>query len=185
MQTIRKSFGLLLIMFVLCGLIFPLAVTAAGQILFHDQANGSLLKVGDKVVGSKQIGQQWTDPKYFHGRISAVNYNMNAEEIKENGGPASGGSNYSNTNPSLEKRVQDTIKENGTTLSNNAVTASGSGLDPDITVTNAKQQVNRIAKERHIPAARINRLIEQNKQSSPLTEDYVNVLEMNLSLDKL
>ena len=77
MQTIRKSLGLVLIMFVLCGFIFPLTVTALGQVLFPEQANGSLVKQDGKVIGSKLIGQQWTEPKYFHGRISAVNYNMN------------------------------------------------------------------------------------------------------------
>ena len=99
-------------MFVLCGFIFPLTVTALGQVLFPEQANGSLVKQDGKVIGSKLIGQQWTEPKYFHGRISAVNYNMNANEVKESGGP-SGGSNYGNSNPELKKRVQETIKQEG------------------------------------------------------------------------
>lgn len=185
MQTIRKSLGLVLIMFVLCGFIFPLTVTALGQVLFPEQANGSLVKQDGKVIGSKLIGQQWTEPKYFHGRISAVNYNMNANEVKESGGPASGGSNYGNSNPELKKRVQETIKQEGQKLSSDAVITSGSGLDPDITVDNAKQQVKRIAKERNIDASKINHLIDENKQASPMADDYVNVLKLNITLDKL
>ena len=145
MQTIRKSLGLVLIMFVLCGFIFPLTVTALGQVLFPEQANGSLVKQDGKVIGSKLIGQQWTEPKYFHGRI----------------------------------------KQEGQKLSSDAVTASGSGLDPDITVDNAKQQVKRIAKERNIDASKINHLIDENKQASPMADDYVNVLKLNITLDKL
>ena len=169
MQTIRKSLGLVLIMFVLCGFIFPLTVTALGQVLFPEQANGSLVKQDGKVIGSKLIGQQWTEPKY----------------LKESGGPASGGSNYGNSNPELKKRVQETIKQEGQKLSSDAVTASGSGLDPDITVDNAKQQVKRIAKERNIDASKINHLIDENKQASPMADDYVNVLKLNTTLEKL
>lgn len=164
MQTIRKSLGLVLIMFVLCGFIFPLTVTALGQVLFPEQANGSLVKQDGKVIGSKLIGQQWTEPKYFHGRISAVNYNMNANEVKESGGPASGGSNYGNSNPELKKEFKRLLNKKEKKISSDAVTASGSGLDPDITVDNAKQQVKRIAKERNIDASKlITLLMKTNK----------------------
>ena len=84
MATIRKSVGLLIIVFVLCGFIFPLTVTAIGQVIFPHQANGSLIKQDGKVIGSELIGQQWTATKYFHGRISAVNYNMNGQQLKAN-----------------------------------------------------------------------------------------------------
>ncbi|MDU6055377.1 MAG: potassium-transporting ATPase subunit C, partial [Acinetobacter junii] len=107
MATIRKSVGLLIIVFVLCGFIFPLTVTAIGQVIFPHQANGSLIKQDGKVIGSELIGQQWTATKYFHGRISAVNYNMNGQQLKANKGPASGGSNLANSNPLLKQRVED------------------------------------------------------------------------------
>ncbi|WP_368871407.1 potassium-transporting ATPase subunit C, partial [Staphylococcus haemolyticus] len=81
--------------------------------------------------------------------------------------------------------VQETIKQEGQKLSSDAVTTSGSGLDPDITVDNAKQQVKRIAKERNIDASKINHLIDENKQASPMADDYVNVLKLNITLDKL
>ena len=93
-----------------------LTVTALGQVLFPEQANGSLVKQDGKVIGSKLIGQQWTEPKYFHGRISAVNYNMNANEVKESGGPASGGSNYGNSNPELKKEFKRLLNKKDKTF---------------------------------------------------------------------
>lgn len=85
MKTIRSSIGLVVMTMILCGLIFPLAVTAVGQTLFHHQANGSLVTQNHQIVGSELIGQQWDEPQYFHGRVSAVKYNMDAAMIKENG----------------------------------------------------------------------------------------------------
>ncbi|MEJ7209053.1 K(+)-transporting ATPase subunit C [Staphylococcus capitis] len=181
MATIRKSVGLVVVLFVLCGFIFPLTVTAIGQVAFPYQANGSLIKQDGKVIGSELIGQQWNDSKYFHGRISAVNYNMDKKLLKANGGPSSGGSNLANSNPQFKQRVEDSIHKEGHHLT----TASGSGLDPDITVSNANAQAKRIANERGIEEATIQRMIQQYKQSSPMTEDYVNVLKMNIALDKM
>ena len=185
MATIRKSVGLVVVLFVLCGFIFPLTVTAIGQVAFPHQANGSLIKYGGKVIGSELIGQQWHDSKYFHGRTSAVNYNMDKKLLKENGGPLSGGSNLANSNPQFKQRVDDEIHKEGHQLTADAVTASGSGLDPDITVSNANAQVKRIANERGLEEASIKRTIQQHKQSSPMTEDYVNVLKLNIALDKM
>lgn len=185
MATIRKSVGLLIIVFVLCGFIFPLTVTAIGQVIFPHQANGSLIKQDGKVIGSELIGQQWTATKYFHGRISAVNYNMNGQQLKANKGPASGGSNLANSNPLLKQRVEDIISKEDKRPTVNAVTASGSGLDPDISISNAHAQVKRIAEARNIKASTVEQIIQQYKQSSPMTEDYVNVLKMKLALDKV
>lgn len=185
MATIRKSVGLLIIVFVLCGFIFPLTVTAIGQVIFPHQANGSLIKQDGKVIGSELIGQQWTATKYFHGRISAVNYNMNGQQLKANKGPASGGSNLANSNPLLKQRVEDIISKEDKRPTVNAVTASGSGLDPDISISNAHAQVKRIAEARNIKASTVEQIIQQYKQSSPMTEDSVNVLKMNLALDKV
>ena len=185
MATIRKCLGLLIIVFVLCGFILPLTVTAIGQVIFPHQANGSLIKQDGKVIGSELIGQQWTATKYFHGRISAVNYNMNGQQLKANKGPASGGSNLANSNPLLKQRVEDIISKEDKRPTVNAVTASGSGLDPDISISNAHAQVKRIAEARNIKASTVEQIIQQYKQSSPMTEDYVNVLKMNLALDKV
>ena len=116
-----------------------------------------------KVVGSELIGQQWESRKYFHGRISAVNYNMNNQEVNSNGGPASGGSNFGNSNPKLKQRVKEMIQQEGKARSVDAVTASASGLDPDITVKNAEQQAQRIAKARDIDVSKVNHVIVENK----------------------
>ena len=172
-------------MLILCGLLFPLTVTAVGQIIFPHQANGSLITKNGKVVGSELIGQQWESRKYFHGRISAVNYNMNNQEVNSNGGPASGESNFGNSNPKLKQRVKEMIQQEGKARSVDAVTASASGLDPDITVKNAEQQAQRIAKARDIDVSKVNHVIVENKKSLPMADDYVNVLKMNIALDKL
>lgn len=185
MHVFRNSLGLVIVMFILCGFIFPLVVTGVGQAAFHDQANGSLIKENNKVVGSKLIGQAWTSPKYFHGRISAVDYNMDQKAVEENGGPASGGSNYGNSNKDLKQRVEKTIQQEGKGLSADAVTASGSGLDPDITVKNAEQQVTRIAQARNVSTSKVKAMIHQYEQTSPMADPYVNVLKMNLALDRL
>ena len=184
-QAIRKSTRLVIVMLILCGLLFPLTVTAVGQIIFPHQANGSLITKHGKVVGSELIGQQWESRKYFHGRISAVNYNMNNQEVNSNGGPASGGSNFGNSNPKLKQRVKEMIQQEGKARSVDAVTASASGLDPDITVKNAEQQAQRIAKARDIDVSKVNHVIVENKKSLPMADDYVNVLKMNIALDKL
>ena len=129
------------------------------------QANGSLIKQDGKVIGSELIGQQWTATKYFHGRISAVNYNMNGQQLKANKGPASGGSNLANSNPLLKQRVEDIISKEDKRPTVNAVTASGSGLDPDISISNAHAQVKRIAEARNIKASTVEQIIQQYKQS--------------------
>lgn len=171
-------------MFVLCGFIFPLTVTALGQVLFPEQANGSLVKQDGKVIGSKLIGQQWTEPKYFHGRISAVNYNMNANEVKESGGPASGGSNYGNSNPELKKEFKRLLNKKDKTFK-----WCGDhfwlwfrpryyGWQCETTSkTHCERKKHRCFK--------INHLIDENKQASPMADDYVNVLKLNITLDKL
>ncbi|HEC2152095.1 potassium-transporting ATPase subunit KdpC [Staphylococcus delphini] len=183
MKAIRSSIGLVVMTMILCGLIFPLAVTAVGQTLFHHQANGSLVRLNDQVVGSELIGQQWDEPQYFHGRVSAVKYNMDAAMIKENG-VASGSHNYANGHPELQQRVVTLKQTNGHTPID-AVTESGSGLDPDITVDNAKQQVARIAERRNLSTEQINQLISNQAHQGTLYEDYVNVLALNLALDHM
>ncbi|CAD7360515.1 MULTISPECIES: potassium-transporting ATPase subunit KdpC [Staphylococcus] len=184
MKAIRSSIGLVVMTMVLCGVLFPLAVTAVGQTLFHHQANGSLVTQNGKVVGSNLIGQQWNEPQYFHGRTSAVKYNMDKTTLKEKG-VASGSDNYSNGNPELKKRVEDLKQDDGHHTPIDAVTESGSGLDPDITVDNAKQQVARIAKQRNLSPQQIDQLITKQAHKGTMYDDYVNVLALNMALDHL
>ncbi|EOE6847351.1 K(+)-transporting ATPase subunit C [Staphylococcus pseudintermedius] len=183
MKTIRSSIGLVVMTMILCGLIFPLAVTAVGQTLFHHQANGSLVTQNNQIVGSELIGQQWDEPQYFHGRVSAVKYNMDDAMIKGNG-VASGSHNYSNGHPELQQRVA-ALKQTNDHTPIDAVTESGSGLDPDITVNNAKQQVARIAERRNLSTEQINQLISNQAHQGTLYDDDVNVLALNLALDRM
>jgi len=171
---------------VLCGLVYPLVTTGVAQALFHKQANGSIIKVNGVAVGSKLIGQQFTDPKYFHPRPSAAGAGYD--------GLASGASNLGPTNPdflkTVDERVADYRKENGLPVTQevpvDAVTASGSGLDPEISVANAKLQAARVAKARGISVDDVLKAIDSHtrgRQFDVFGEPGVNVLELNLALD--
>ena len=179
---------ILAIFTVVTGVIYPLAVTGAAQLAFHDQANGSLLKRDGVVVGSKYIGQQFAAPRYFHSRPSAAGAGYD--------GAASGGSNLGPNNPALLDAITARVKayrdENALAsdvkVPVDAVTASGSGLDPQISVANARMQVPRVAKERHLDVDRIGSLIAKYTDDRPMNilgDPGVNVLELNLALDRL
>jgi len=171
---------------VLCGFIYPLVVTGVAQVAFHDKANGSLVKVDGQVVGSRLIGQQFADAKYFHPRPSAAGSGYD--------GLASSASNLGPTNPdflaSIDDRVAAYRQENGLPSTQlvpvDAVTASGSGLDPDISVANAKLQVDRVAAARGMTVADVLALVDAHtsgRQWAIFGEPGVNVLELNLALD--
>jgi potassium-transporting ATPase KdpC subunit len=173
-----------LLMFVLCGIVYPLVITGLGQVLFPFQANGSLIRsASGEVVGSSLIGQNFTGPDYFHPRPSANNYDASN----------SGGSNLGPTNKKLIERVQkDALAYEQTEKTSivpiDAVTTSGSGLDPDISLANALIQCNRIAAARGLSVEQLRPLIYR-MQTKPywgiLGEPGVNVLMLNLALDQL
>jgi K+-transporting ATPase ATPase C chain len=171
---------------VLCGLIYPFVTTGVAQVIWHKQANGSIIKVDGVAVGSKLIGQQFADAKYFHPRPSAAGTGYD--------GLSSGASNLGPSNPDLlktvEERVADYRKENGVPTTQavpvDAVTGSGSGLDPEISVANAKLQAARVAKARGISVDEVMKAIDahtRGRQFDVLGEPGVNVLELNLALD--
>jgi potassium-transporting ATPase KdpC subunit len=171
---------------VLCGLLYPLVVTGVAQVAFHDKANGSLVKVDGVIVGSRLLGQQFADAKYFHPRPSAAGTGYD--------GLASSASNLGPTNPdflrSIEERVAAYRQENSLPDSQlvpvDAVTASGSGLDPDISVANAKLQAARVAAARGRNVADVIAAIDKHtsgRQWAIFGEPGVNVLELNLALD--
>ena len=171
---------------VLLGIAYPLAMTALAQVLFPDQANGQLVTRNGVTVGSRIIGQPFTEPGYFHGRPSAAGANGYDAA-------SSGGSNYGPTNSKYIERVENDIadlqKQNpGVPVPIDLVTASGSGLDPDITPAAAEFQVSRVARERGVPQAELRKLVAAHiepRQFGFLGEPRVNVLELNLALDQL
>src|SRR5512141_2895097 len=153
-SQLRPAFMMLLVLTILTGLIYPLVVTGVAQVMFPHQANGSIIMVNGKAAGSALIGQQFDDPKYFWGRLSATGdfpYNaFNAETLT-----GSSGSNYGPLNPALTKAAQariDALKAadpaNTAPIPVDLVTASGSGLDPHISVAAALYQVHRVAAAR-------------------------------------
>ena len=180
---------MLLVFTVLTGLAYPLLVTGIAQAAFHDKANGSLVKVDGKVVGSKWIGQNFTKPGYFHPRPSAAGEDGYDPTL-------SSGSNLGPTNPDFLKMVGERVaayrKENGLAADAkvpvDAVTASASGLDPEISVANARIQTHRVAEARGLPVERVNQLVDDHTDGRSLGflgEKGVNVLDVNLALDRL
>ncbi len=173
-------------MTILTGAIYPLVVTVIAQVLFQKQANGSLIRHREQLVGSDLIGQPFSGPEYFWGRLSATSpipYNA----------AASSGSNFGPLHPSLKEAADARItalNAAGSVEENfpvDLVTASGSGLDPHISPAAAEFQVSRIAKTRIIPEDTLRQLVRQyteNRQFGVLGEPRVNVLQLNLALDQ-
>jgi len=183
-SQLRPAFFMLLIFTVITGIIYPLAVTGIAQVAFPHQANGSLITTKDgKAVGSELIGQQFDDPSYFWGRLSAAGYNA----------AASSGSNYGPLNPALLDMMQariDALKtadpDNTLPIPVDLVTASGSGLDPHISIAAALYQVHRVATARGLNEAQVQSLVDQfteGRQFGFLGEPRVNVLLLNIALD--
>lgn len=188
-NAILKSLMLLIVLSVFTGLLYPLTITGIAQLIFPHQANGSLIYKDGQVIGSSLIGQQFSDPKYFHGRPSSAG---------ETGYDAtsSSASNLGPTNKLLiekaEKLAQQVRKENGlksnTAVPSDLITSSASGLDPDISIDAALMQIPRIAKARGISEEKLKNLVNEHiagRQLGILGEPRVNVLELNIALDNL
>lgn len=187
MSQIRPALVVLTVLTLLTGVAYPLFVTGVAQAAFPTQANGSLVRQGDKVVGSSLIGQQFEDPKYFWGRLSATAPAYNAA--------ASSGSNLGPLNPALRDEVKGRVDalraaDPGNTglIPVDLVTSSGSGLDPHVSPGAAYFQVKRVARARGIDEARMKALVDAHVEGRTLAvlgEPVVNVLLLNLALDKL
>ncbi|NTU56063.1 MAG: potassium-transporting ATPase subunit KdpC [Anaerolineales bacterium] len=182
---LRPAITLLVLFTLITGVVYPVLVTGIAQMAFPHQANGSLIEKDGVVIGSELIGQQFDDPIYFWGRPSAAGYNA----------AASSGSNYGAMNPALLDSVQariDALKaadpDNTLPIPVDLVTASGSGLDPHISVASALYQVHRVASARGLDEADVVALVDQyteGRQFGFLGEPRVNVLLLNLALDEI
>lgn len=167
---------------VLLGLIYPLLITGLARLAFRDKADGQLITRGREVVGSKTIGQHFTGPGYFHSRPSAAGTGYDAS--------SSSGSNFGPTSKALVDRVTASVtaESTGTPVPIDLVTASGSGLDPDISPAAALYQVSRVARERRLTDAAVRNLVLANiqaRQFGLLGEPRVNVLALNLALNSV
>jgi K+-transporting ATPase ATPase C chain len=183
----RPALTLLVVLSAITGIVYPLVVTGIAQAAFGDQANGSLILQDGKPVGSRLVGQPFADPKHFWSRASGTSPNpYNAS--------SSSGTNQGPTNPALVEAVAGRVKalkdadpDNKRPIPVDLVTASGSGLDPHISPAAADYQVERVAKARSLDPAKVRELVAKHtegRQLGVLGEPRVNVLELNLELDK-
>jgi K+-transporting ATPase ATPase C chain len=185
-RYLRPALSLLVVMSVLLGLAYPLVITGIAQLALPRQASGSLLYSNGQVIGSSLIGQAFSDPKYFWGRPSAT-------APQAYNGLASSGSNLGPLNPALIDQVSANLKslhagdpDQGGPVPVDLVTASASGLDPEISLAGARYQIARIARARGIAPAEIEKLIAghaRGRLAGLIGENRVNVLELNLALD--
>ena len=187
-RFIRPAFSLLIVMTLILGIAYPLAITGISKLAFRGQADGSLIYKEGNLVGSTLIGQSFSDPKNFWGRPSATSpqpYN----------GLASSGSNLGPLNPALldqvkanQKSLHDADPDNQSAIPVDLVTASGSGLDPEISVAAAHYQAARVARARNVPLSQVEELIKAHQQERLfgfIGEQRVNVLRLNMALDQL
>ena len=188
-RQILPAVLLLAVLTAVTGVAYPLVITGVAQVAMPGAADGSLVRVDGRVVGSTLLGQSFTSPTYFHPRPSAAGEaGYDAQ--------ASAGSNLGPNNPDLvaavTERVAEYRSENGLAddveVPVDAVTASGSGLDPHISIANAQLQVERVASARRIDVARVRRLVDEHvdgRALGVLGQPGVNVLELNLALDRI
>lgn len=184
-KLVRGSLGLTVIALGLCGFLYSSVATGLGQTIFPDQANGSMMIENNQIVGSSLVAQPFTQAQYFHPRPSAANYDP----------MAMAGSNMARTNPELNKIINERLNKisaqeqiDPSKIPADLVTASGSGIDPEISVQSAMIQVKRIAQARHLADQDVIKLVqEQTVQPTfgVLGQARVNVLELNLALDRV
>jgi len=200
-EMLKRSVLLSVVMFVLCGLIYPLAMTGIGQVLFNNKANGSMVSLGGKEVGSRLIGQSFTDKRFFIGRVSSSNYNTYTKaDIKPDSkgnvaytGVTSGSQNLGPSNPALMDRVKkdmaDFLKSHpglkAGDIPTDLLTSSASGLDPNISPQAAQIQISAVSKATNISSSDLNNIITKNTEGRTLGifgEPRVNVLSVNLEI---
>jgi len=204
MKTFIRAIKVSLMLLLICGIIYPLGMTGISQLLFHKQANGSIIKYNGKPVGSELLGQAFTDIRFFHGRVSSYNYNTYKKEDTKPGkdgktayaGVGSGSANLAPSNPALVKRVKKDIDEflkahpnvKKEDIPTDLLTSSGSGLDPHISPESAKIQIPAISKATGISKAKLAKIVENNIEGRSLGvfgEPRLNILKANLEVVKI
>jgi len=196
MKTIINAIKMSIMMVILCGFIYTFSITGLGQLLFNHQSNGSLTSYNGTQVGSELLGQKFSDPRYFHGRVSAYNYDTYKKETSNNFTLGSGSENLAVSNPALVQRVESDLNEfisshpntNANDIPTDLLTSSGSGLDPHISPQAAKIQVPAIAKATGLTVDKLNTIITDCTEGRSLGifgEVRVNVLKANIEIKKL
>lgn len=204
MRTLIRAIAISFAFLILCGIIYPLGMTGISQLLFNKQANGSIIEYNGKPIGSELLGQAFSDERYFHGRVSAVNYNTYKEEDTkpDNGGKtgytgvSSGSANLAPSNPALVERVKKDIEEflnahpgiSKEDIPADLLTSTGSGLDPHISPESAEIQINAVSKATGISAEELNRLVKKYTEGRTFGifgEPRVNILKVNLEIASL
>ena len=201
---LRQSLVVTLLLLLLCGLVFPVLLSGISAVIFPSQANGSLIYADGRAVGAANIGQDFTKPYFMKGRPSAYNYNTYHEDEQGNqycgdgspfAGPGSGSNNYAPSNPALIERVEADIEAfleanpdvKREDIPADLVTASGSGLDPHITLQSARIQLPALAAASGLSEEELERIVENNTEGKLLGifgEETVNVLGVNLDIAK-
>lgn len=200
-SIIRTSALMTIALMLICGVMYPLLVTGVSQLVFNKQANGSLVEFDGKIVGSKLLGQNFTDDRFFRGRVSSVNYNTYTKDdiIPDKDGKtayagvASGSSNLAPSNPALAERVSKDIEEflkkhpnvKKEDIPTDLLTSSGSGLDPNISPEAAKVQIDAVSKASGIPMKDLIDIVNkytEDRSGGVLGEPRVNVLMVNLEI---
>ena len=200
-EMLKRSIVLSVVLLVLCGLIYPLAMTGLSQLVFSKQANGSMVTLGGKVVGSELIGQSFTDARFFRGRVSSINYNTYTKaDTKPNSkgnvaysGVTSGSQNLGPSNPALMDRAKKDMATflkthpylKAKDIPTDLLTSSASGLDPDISPQSAQIQIEAVSKATGISSKDLNNIITKYTEGRTFGifgEPRVNVLEVNLEI---
>jgi len=192
-EIIKKSILLSLVLIVLCGLIYPLAMTGISQVLFNKKANGSMISLAGKEVGSELIGQSFTDGRFFQGRVSSSNYNTYVKGDVAYSGVTSGSQNLGPSNPALMDRVKKDMAAflakhpdlKAGDIPTDLLTSSASGLDPSISPKSAQVQIAAVSKATDISLDELNVIIAKYTEGKTLGifgEPRVNVLKINLEI---
>ena len=190
-KNFKKALLVSVVLMIVCGFGFPMVLTGISKVAFPYQANGSLIEQDGKVVGSEHVGQLFTEPYFMKGRPSAVGYNTSDKEVDV----ASGSNNYGPSNENLHKRVEKDIEEflkqnpdvKKEDIPTDLLTASGSGLDPHISVESAMIQIPAISKASGISEEELEKIVNENiegKMMGIFGEEKVNVLKINLEIAK-